>query len=103
MREPYRRTRALARAPRKDMRGAISIGVLSLLIVALWALPAVAGAESSADGATDGTTDVEASDGCGDAPAPWVPGTILIDETASGLQRSIPIEGPPGSVDCVVT
>lgn len=101
MREPYRRARALARAPRKDMRGAISVGVLSLLVVALWALPAGA-EESSADGATDGTVDVEASYGCGDAPAPWVPGTILIDENASGLQRSIPIEGPPGSIDCVV-
>ncbi len=97
-----------ARAARKSGLAAAklfairTLAALSLVVAALWGLPALA--DQSAAGLSDAAALPEklAPLGCGDVPGPWVPSTIRVPPENDEPSRRQPLENPVGDVDCTI-
>ncbi len=90
--------RAIAVAkPKPDRRGPITIGVLTLLISALWIGQAFAAADDRKKPQDQRTDEDRPNVVCED----WVPAALDMDGKRRDLQRSRPIEGPISAGDCI--
>ncbi len=96
------RTKAAAQ-PRQQNRLRTFIvtgGVLSLLIAALWALPALAEDRQMGEKPQAEPGESAIRMGCTDVPVPWVPGALELDDPHTEMRQRAPIESPAGDKGC---